>query len=947
MTGRSPSRPQRDLPSMPAFPDFYRAINGRMPFPWQARLAGSVGANARWPAEVAVPTGLGKTACLDIALWWLASEAHLDPAMRRAPTRIWWVVNRRLLVDATAEHAENLACALRKPERLESKSATGIVADVAHRLCALSAGNAATPLDVIRLRGGVSPELPTDPSCPTVLLCTLPMYGSRLLFRGYGSRLRPVDAAMAGTDSLVLLDESHLAPHLTRLIPALAECAPATSDVLPAGRSRPVQVSLTATGNQEPGSRLDLDDADLGHPVVRQRLDAAKSLELRDFAVGSSMPKADLGSRILADAAHELVKEAADPASLLVFANTPGTARGAFDRLRKTHANSEADVLLLTGRMREREAQMMRDRLLDPVHGMAATREAGRGRDRHLIVVATQTLEVGADLDAEYLVIEQCGVRALTQRLGRLNRLGRHPHARAIYLHLPPPKIGGRDAGKAAWPVYGEEPLLVLKRLEVALGIDGRVSLSPGRIAEVLGAPSDDPGQAPEVMPEILREWTRTTVPPKGEAPVEPYFNGIAAPGYSVSLIWRAHLPDENGRLWPRATDREAISVPIGEVREALENDECIFRLAEDGVTVERTGGAGSLKPNDCMVLPSDRGLLDEFGWNPQACEPVMDVSLAGKGLPLDQAAIERLCGLSGLNSLIEMATAHEHDEDGPDPADRDEAVAEILEAVRAAPVPRGWQAEEWNEFVGSLTTQVVNPRHEVARLRVARPIPETLIDEFDEHSITGETQCLDAHGKAVGERARSIADCIGIPGELRDAVALAGRFHDVGKSDLRFQRWLDPGGTASSPLAKSNAPRHLWESLRHGSGWPRGGRHEVLSARLASAWIDAERSPLCSDELSDLLLHLIISHHGKGRPIAPPVHDETEQTLISELEGVPVEAPASLELVDWEQPGRFRRLNERFGPWGLALLESIVIRADHAMSGGDLAADEMKSCRK
>ena len=39
--------------------------------------------------------------------------------------------------------------------------------------------------------------------------------------------------------------------------------------------------------------------------------------------------------------------------------------------------------------------------------------------------------------------------------------------------------------------------------------------------------------------------------------------------------------------------------------------------------------------------------------------------------------------------------------------------------------------------------------------------------------------------------------------------------------------------------------------------------------------------------------------------------------------------------MVDWEQPGRFRRLQEQLGPWGLALLEAIVIRADHAVSAG------------
>ena len=100
-------RPDRSaLPPTPAFAEFYRAINGRDPFPWQSRLAAQVADTERWPAEVGVPTGLGKTACLDIAVWWLASQAHRRPVKRTAPTRIWWLVNRRLLVDSTTEHAE-------------------------------------------------------------------------------------------------------------------------------------------------------------------------------------------------------------------------------------------------------------------------------------------------------------------------------------------------------------------------------------------------------------------------------------------------------------------------------------------------------------------------------------------------------------------------------------------------------------------------------------------------------------------------------------------------------------------------------------------------------------------------------------------------------------------------------------------------------------------------
>ena len=167
------------------------------------------------------------------------------------------------------------------------------------------------------------------------------MYGSRLLFRGYGSsqRLRAVDAAMSGTDSLVLLDEAHLAPHLRALLPALADCTPGARAILGEGRSRTTAVALTATGDATAGRRFDLDAEDKGHPVVRQRLDAVKPLELR-VETGDS-------ARRLADATLDLIREAPAPAACVVFANSPKTARETYDRLRKLAVSAE--VLLLTG----------------------------------------------------------------------------------------------------------------------------------------------------------------------------------------------------------------------------------------------------------------------------------------------------------------------------------------------------------------------------------------------------------------------------------------------------------------------------------------------------------------------------------------------------------------------------------------------------------------------
>ena len=911
---------------MPTFPEFYRAINGRDPFPWQARLAEQVATTERWPEEIGVPTGLGKTACLEIAVWWLASQADRTPGERIAPTRIWWVVNRRLLVDSTASQAKKIADLLSGCGSKDSVNPNrDALAKVADRLRSLSADLDAPPLEVISLRGGIASGRPTDPSCPTVILCTLPMYGSRLLFRGYGSNLRAVDAAMAGTDSLVLLDEAHLAPHLKSLMRALVDCMSEARSFLNDRRSTATMVALTATGDPDNERRFDLDDEDEGNAVILQRLDATKPLELLELRDEKS---GDI-ARHLADATIDLMRQASAPASFLVFANTPKTAREAFNRLQKDTAKKRPapGLLLLTGLTREREANSIRTQILDPVHGMAATRSEAI-RQRHLIAVATQTLEVGADIDAEYLVTEACGVRALTQRLGRLNRFGRHGHACAVYVHLPPPKRRtGKDKERDFWPVYGEEPTAVLKQLKDAGGETGEtVNLSPRRVAEVLGPPGEDSGRAPEVLPGILWEWTKTTTPPEGEAPVEPYFSGIASPQYTVSVIWRAHVPVALERLWPRATDREAIDISIREFRDAL-GDETIHRLAGDSVTVEEVSGT-SLRPGDRVVLPTDRGLLDRFGWDASATDPVMDISLSRQGLPLDSMAIKRLCGID-LASLIKRALGVDADE--IDEAERSQAVGEILEAVRGVETPQGWNATDWNEFTDSLEPQVVEARKEVPRLKVSKPAREAPVGELDEMSL-GALATLDGHGQAVGARARAVAERVGVSSSWCEVVALAGSLHDIGKADRRFQRWLDPEGKGSEPMAKSNTPRHRWETMRAAAGWPRGGRHEDLSARLVRAWLN-EQPDWGTPRERDLLIHLVISHHGKGRPLVLPVKDGTRETVRGVVSGIPVEATADLADVDWGQPARFRQLNDHFGPWGLALLEAIVIRSDHAVS--------------
>ena len=51
----------------PDFDTFFREVHGHAPFPWQARAAQALAARASFAVDV--PTGLGKSAMVDAAVW--------------------------------------------------------------------------------------------------------------------------------------------------------------------------------------------------------------------------------------------------------------------------------------------------------------------------------------------------------------------------------------------------------------------------------------------------------------------------------------------------------------------------------------------------------------------------------------------------------------------------------------------------------------------------------------------------------------------------------------------------------------------------------------------------------------------------------------------------------------------------------------------------------------
>ena len=936
----------RALPPLPSFEDFYSELHGRAPFPWQRRLAELVRAGP-WPREIGVPTGVGKTSAIDIAVWALAADAGAEPSARLAPTRVWYVVDRRLLIDAATDHA------IRLRDRLMGDCGGGAVAAVGERLRALGAVDGRPPLWVARLRGGTAQDLvPPDPAQPAVICSTVDMFASRLLFRGYGvSRsMWPIHAAHAGIDSLILLDEAHLAECLQQMIEVLPEADANHGGVLrfpgrfsptagPASvvgelRSRPTLVSLTATGAVAAADRFDLDAEDHAHPVVAERLAAAKPTRLVESTIKDLAQ--DLASTAVDLVASCSAGQGGSPA-VLVFVNSPVAARNVAECLDRLRSEGDVEVVTLTGQLRAPDAERVRTRLLDQDTGCPSG--ATPQRDRPLVIIATQTLEVGADLDVDALVSETADVRAIIQRWGRLNRLGHRPWAQAVLVHPVDRKPGG---------LYGDEPELVWDRLRTLP--EDVVDLGPARIADVLGPPGRRQLRAGQLLGTHLWEFAKTAVPPQDAAPPHVFFRPLDDEDRGrLSVAWRVTAPVverdavsgcEKRTLVAPVVASETVEIPVADLRDFLEDPRMdsapAWLVGDDGESLIAID-ASELRPGQVVVLDVSLGGYGPSGWDPGGRSPVADLAPLIHGSQwLTVGAMENLLGrdLSDEERLL-IAQLDPAPDAAPEELDDPEVHAQI----------KKWFRSEAHGIVDfDRVTEVAIERRgteqvPVLRVRWADRRPTYVADALDELSNAPSATLTD-HLRSVAEMADRLAEAIGVPDELRRVVTDAGRFHDLGKADPRFQRRLGNSDPSSPPVAKSGqTTRQRFEALARSSGWPRGARHELLSVQLLDAALAA------GAELAepDLLRHLVISHHGHGRPSCP-IAGSGAVTVSLQIDHSTLSASCDPGVEDLDQPARFRTLCERFGFWGLALLEAIVRQADHVVSratpAGDRSAD-------
>lgn len=963
-----------DADTFPSFETVFKALNGYPPYLWQARLAKGISDAGKWPAALAAPTGAGKTAVIDIALWHLAKEAAVSQrhGPRRAPLRIVFAVNRRVIVDQAFERAEAIA------NRLSSAD-QGPLRTLRDALATLS-GDASQPLHVEQLRGGLPREddWAKTPNQPTVLCTTIDQLGSRLLFRGYGvsDRMAPIHAGLLGNDALILLDEAHLSDAFSETLEGVARWRSEADKAL----TFPfVTCRLTATP-RDGDAAFRLTDDERAEEAIAKRLRACKRAQL------IKVPTNDPASQFVSCAKRLAKSKDGEAKVVAIIVNRVRLARTIYKAL-VTHDDDGAapatDSILLTGRVRPVERDALINQYGDRLQGN------GSG-DKPLFVVATQCIEAGADFDFDAMVTQIAPLDALAQRFGRLVRSGNRIDGVPAHAVILAPKAD--VAAKTDDPVYGGAMKAAWDWLNAHKSIEGRgktksewIDFGPDAIAALIAENPEDAAQAmsPQSPAPFLREadadfFSITSPRPDPEPDLRLFLHGRVDVESDVSIVWRADLEkadlcSQDGAE-PRAAaiveamrpvSGEALSIPVWHARRWLKKpgQEAAdvadqpgtvksnngtdgatrpFLRLRGGAADVMSGGAG-IRPGDTIVVPACYGGCDRFGWHPESKAVVDDIAdLAAAPYRERRLRVrlhEALWKQHRLNDNLPWADVREMISQGTASQSIATKISEALKEF-SGPVPD-------NAYASALQAMA----HRTRSARPATPYRSRTEDDEDSGCIlvagaatvsTGEgddvsshtaPEELSVHAGNVRGKAVAYARALGLPIDVAESVAQAAWLHDDGKADDRFQAYLHSFINDSKWRGKVLAKTGVTSKGRKGawveSGLPEAGwRHEVISVKRA-----IERLAELGGTFDHaLVLWLVGTHHGFGRPFFRHMDPwDGEQAGPHRLDFEWDGPGADEKGLDW--PGLFNLLKRRYGIWGLAFLEAVVRLADHRAS--------------
>ena len=871
------------------FLEGFRCLNASddiVPFPWQERLYYEF-CKGQIPRIVDIPTGLGKTKVMHIWLLALAAKNHV-------PRRLVYVVNRRVVVDQASSEAGRIE------EQIIDKQAFS-------ENSLFSEGIA-----VSKLRGQHRDpgSWRVNPARPGIIIGTVDMIGSRLLFEGYGvsRRMRPLHAGILGVDTLIVLDEAHLVPAFKSLMDSLVDNPDLKgTESLPRPSLQLLALSATHTTSTN-GKKFSLSQEDRKNPEIARRMDATKSLTIH------LVEEKKLVDKMVSEASKIMD---GNPQKCVIYCDRRKIAEKVKSKLEKHEKSEKRDtkVILFTGARRAHERKIADDELR--CHGFLA---GGTPKD-NVFLVATSAGEVGVDLDANHAVMDMVAWERMVQRLGRVNRCGDGSA-----------KIVVCDANEKSTP-SGVRLKSVRELLEKLPCVeDGVFQAGPDALSQVSNAQpklirdaTTTPPLHPELTWPLIEAWAMTELQEHtGRPEVHHWLYGWSeSEKPQTRIIWRSYLPrrrngkvesDEvetffrhgrphireileteashahewlckrakalsKGENFPEEKKREVVAYVLT-TRNELKKQLTLGELASSMTKKEKEDFKDSFK-GAVLVVHSDLGGLSPEGLlssDADGSVPTADRLGTGEHWPEIDFEIRRTrCAGTNFSAADEIWEDIDFEIQARD---------KKVEAYRFF--------EDFTEGEPSSWLSII--------------LKDSQEGEDETPSLSSKLISLANHAADVEQEAWKIAKMLGLPKKYIDLLALAGQLHDEGKKARCWQEAM------AAPLEG----RPYAKTLRGNPRALAGYRHEFGSFLFAKNCPEVQA--ISNEEDRDLLLHLITAHHGNARP------------GIS-IRGCDEMPPSSLEDEGLEVALRYVRLQNRWGPWGLAWWEALLRSADQIAS--------------
>ncbi len=949
-----------------SFSDDFRELTGDPPFPWQEALYQRFISDRpdNIPSSCDLPTGLGKTSVMPI---WLLGRA----VCAALPRRLVYVVDRRAVVDQATDVAMRIRGFVDSNERLKR---------------ALGLESRSLPISTLRGQHIDNKEWLEDPASPAIIVGTIDMIGSRLLFEGYGTsrKMRPYHAGLLGADTLVVLDEAHLVPPFEKLLATIAggrdvygSRDPELARIVPPFKL----LSLSATGRSSIVKPFGLTTADFNHPVVSRRLIAPKRLTMLPIE-DEDLTLADA----LAKEAWTLASDGTAAVRIIIFCNQRKDAEAAKKAVEKIACGDkkqgipriDVDTELFVGGRRvlerERAASWLRERGF--LAGSKATPKCPT------FVFATSAGEVGVDLDADHMACDLVAWERMVQRLGRVNRRGdgdakvivivkKEPKPEAA-LKKAPEKRSKAEAKTiedyenfVAWSravrllpsdrttfdaspgairrlksraeeeavlrdrpeeLFGETPWLQIIRIAVGYFPD-----LPD-LQNILNVATTPVPLRPALSRALVDAWSMTSLKEHtGRPNVEPWIRGWIDEQPQTSVVWRVHLPSRPASIVTPKEFGEFFEAAPPHVSEVLETE--TYRIIE---WLEHRANALLASESSAQETPSNARLRGR-DIAAVVLSPSGDVREVFK---LEQLVFDRddkkaknkkdelrYC-LSGATLIVDARIAGLGGDGLLD--------SKIATPAHTADDSMPWLTTPENEPVVRFRVRVadVDAKPNAAEKRRWRQRFRFAIAQSED----GEPSRWLIVEKWLHDSATEDDRSAGHPQLLdthqqwaeREARQLAERLGlppDYADMLAIAARLHDEGKRAPLWQKAFKAPKDGDYAKTRGPADVKaliGYRHEFGSLPVAAK--DSEFAELPAD-LQELALHLIAAHHGFARPVIS-------------ITGCPDAPPSALESRAREVALRFARLQKRWGPWGLAWWEALLRAVDQQASRDNDAED-------